>query len=179
MQLTQNHKLLSFALLAAFAISWIAPIGFSGTKGYGGAEMAYGVLKQALENLLVLLKGVEPVSIKLIYQVVGGIFVGSPNIFFVIGFVLFFFHRKSSLLFCGPAVISMLYWGLAFGVFLGIGYYLWLFSGGALFYFALNDFKASHNLTWIQVYRNPHLYLTYFVIFVLLTGFIIETLSRN
>ena len=132
-----KRNILSFLIFCAYVVSWILPIGHEDYIGYEGAELAHEMVIEGYERIKSVLNGTLDLTLYLLLNILGVIYVGLVNELFIISFLLFLLKNKWSFAFSGPAFVSMIYWGVAHKVYYGPGYSLWLFSCAMLCYLGI------------------------------------------
>ena len=167
--LNRNYSLLFIAII--FIASWLIPIeiNFDSTNtnsidnimGYEGAKYAQELLAEGLFYFKGVFTGDIAIDLdgltKNLFKIAGG----SPNILFILTFVLVVFKNKYSFHFIAPCVLIMLLWGD--GKLLIGGYSLWVLAGIWLLLISGLIYRKACSKSNAALFYSTPLLITYFV----------------
>lgn len=153
-------KYLKYVIPIMYIVSWFLPLGLDRHMGYDGASVAHSIFIDGFKDLGKAILGTEELSLSDAIYCIGSIIIGSVNFLFIGSYLLLLKQSKYSISFGSTSLVIMIFWGIVYEVYFGLGYSLWVLSGILLLFISV---KNTRHITLSNLFKSSLLipcYLT-------------------
>jgi len=152
-----TRNIVAWILLGLFCISWVLPIYDGSSKGVFGAWLAYEGLLEGIASFIGSdFMGRSPAGEGGLLGSLILIYLGLPNVLFVVGFIFFMLRSGLSCILFSLSLPAVAYWVFSgtysVSIFANSGMYLWALTFFGMFILASKEYMSRKRTPYAKFF---------------------------